>query len=89
MNAGDRSDDAEGRTGTKDGDYVDHLRVWSSLHADGKPSLDSESFFQATSQLTEPPAFNISSETLKDLQTSGKVIVNNYVYFKGIFLVCE
>ncbi|XP_047430506.1 alpha-1-antiproteinase-like [Mugil cephalus] len=82
-NAGERSDDAEGRKGTKNGVNAGHLRVWSSLHADGKPSLDYESFLSRP-QLTEPPVFNISSETLKELQTSGKLIVNNYVYFKGL-----
>ncbi|KAM3860875.1 uncharacterized protein ACN63O_015136 [Diretmus argenteus] len=60
------------------------LAVWSSLHVDGKPSLDYESFLTWPKH-TRPTAFNnVSFETLmKDLQGSDKLILSNYVHFKG------
>ncbi|KAM7395764.1 hypothetical protein PAMA_007172 [Pampus argenteus] len=77
-------DGAGGRNGSEVGVHSgDQLRVWSSLHADGQPSLDYNSFL-SRSQLPGPSAFNISLESLmKDLQGSDKLILNNYVYFKG------
>nr|XP_046229923.1 alpha-1-antiproteinase F-like [Scatophagus argus] len=86
-NAGNRADvddGAEDRSGTEDGVHAgDQLRVWSSLHIDGKPLLDYDSFLSRTRH-TGPFAFNISSETLmKDLQSSEKLELTNYVYFKG------
>ncbi|XP_070844156.1 alpha-1-antiproteinase-like [Chaetodon trifascialis] len=83
-NRADVDDGAEGRTGTEDGVHAGgHLKVWSGLHIDGRPSLDYDSFLSRP-QHTGPSAFNISFETLmKDLQASDKLELNNYVYFKG------
>ncbi|XP_040919839.1 alpha-1-antiproteinase F-like [Toxotes jaculatrix] len=86
-NAGNRAkadDGAEGGAETEDGVHAgSQLRVWSSLHVDGKPSLDYDSFL-SRAQHTGPPALNISLETLmKDLQASDKLVLDNYVYFKG------
>lgn len=77
-----------GKTGTKDGVHAgSQLRVWSDLHIKGKPSLDYDSFL-SNPHPTGPSAINISFETLKkDLQTSDKLELNNYVYFKGSFLL--
>ncbi|XP_022066034.2 alpha-1-antiproteinase 2-like [Acanthochromis polyacanthus] len=70
--AGDRAGD-----GAEDGA---RLKVWSSLHVDGKPSTDFKSFL-----LSGHHVFNMSYETLmKDFQGSNKLILNNYVYFKGL-----
>lgn len=81
---------AAGRTEAEDGAHVGaQLKVWSSLHVDGKPSLDYESFL-SRAQHAGPPAFNISSETLtKDLKGSDKLILKNFVYFKGSSLLHE
>ncbi|XP_023286059.1 alpha-1-antitrypsin-like protein CM55-MS [Seriola lalandi dorsalis] len=84
-NAGNRTegdDGAVGGTGSEDGVCAGgQLRVWSSLHVDGKPSIDYDSFL---SRHPGASAFNVSFETLKkDLQASDKLILNNYVYFKG------
>ncbi|XP_053192915.1 alpha-1-antiproteinase-like isoform X1 [Scomber japonicus] len=78
------SSEAKGRTGSKGGVRDGgQLRVWSSLHVDGKPSLDYDSFLSRPQQ-PELSAFNTSFEPLmKDLQGSDKLILNNYVYFKG------
>lgn len=80
------SSEAEGRTGSEVGVHAgSQLRVLSSLHLDGQPSLDYDSFLSRP-QHTGPSAFNISFEPLmKDLQGSDKLILNNYVYFKGSF----
>lgn len=82
------SSEAKGRTGSKGGVRDGgQLRVWSNLHVDGKPSLDYASFLSRP-QHPELSAFNISFEPLmKDLQGSDKLILNNYVYFKGSFLL--
>lgn len=54
--------------------------MWSGLHVEGKPSADFQSFL-----LSGHRGFNTSYETLmKDLQDSDKLILNNYVYFKGL-----
>ncbi|XP_033504278.1 serine protease inhibitor A3N-like [Epinephelus lanceolatus] len=80
----DVDDGPEGRNGTEDGVHPEgQLRVWSSLHIDGKPSLDYDSFLSRP-QHTEPSTLNISFDTLiKDLEASDKLELNNYVYFKG------
>ncbi|XP_044232208.1 alpha-1-antiproteinase-like [Thunnus albacares] len=83
-------DGAKGRNGTSfsSGGKVgvhggSQLRVWSSLHVDGRPSLDYDSFLSRP-QHTRPSIFNISFEALmKDLKGSNKLKLNNYVYFKG------
>ncbi|XP_069559143.1 alpha-1-antiproteinase-like [Brachyistius frenatus] len=85
VDAGHRADagDGEGnKTGTEDGGHAGgQLKVWSSLHVDGKPSLDYENFLSTPG----PAAFNTSFETLiKNLQDSDKLTLNNYVYFKGL-----
>lgn len=82
--AGDRAgaDDGAGvGNGTEDGAHGgSRFKVWSSLSVDGKPSADFKSFV-----LSGRPAFNLSFEALmKDLQGSDKLILNNYVYFKGL-----
>ncbi|KAM9356318.1 thyroxine-binding globulin-like [Pholidichthys leucotaenia] len=81
----DPGTDVGKETGSEDsGQVLGQLRVWSSLHADGKPSLDFESFLSKP-QHSGPSASNASFETvLKDLQTSDKLVVNNFVYFKGL-----
>ncbi|XP_061602460.1 alpha-1-antitrypsin-like protein CM55-MS [Cololabis saira] len=78
--AGNRS---RGRT-DDDAHLGAQLRLWSSLHVDGKPSLDYDSFLSRPPN-TELPAFNSSFETLmKDLKGSNKLILKNFVYFKGV-----
>ncbi|XP_072218561.1 alpha-1-antitrypsin-like protein GS55-MS isoform X1 [Leuresthes tenuis] len=78
-------DVAEGRTGTEDGDHAGaQLKVWSSLHVDGKPQVDYETFLSRPLN-TGRHALNINFDTLmKDLQDSDKLILNNFVYFKGL-----
>lgn len=80
-------DGAEGGAGREDGVHAGGLfKVWSGLHAEGKPSLDYESFLSRPQQ-SEASASNISIQTLmKDLQSSDKLELRNYVYFKGSFL---
>lgn len=74
---GGAGQDAGAEDGSKDGAQ---LKVWSGLHVDGKPSPDFQSFL-----LSGRRGFNTSYETLmKDLQNSDKLILNNYVYFKGL-----
>lgn len=82
------SSKAEGNTGSKSGVHVGgQFRVWNSLHVDGKPSLDYDSFLSRP-QHTGLPTFNNSFDPLmKDLQSSDKLILNNYVYYKGSFLL--
>nr|XP_010795986.1 PREDICTED: alpha-1-antiproteinase F-like [Notothenia coriiceps] len=85
--AGDRADVdnvLEARNGTEDGVHPGvQLRLWNSLHVDGKPLLDYDSFLSRPQQ-TGPSAFNISLDTLmKDLEASDKLEFSNYVYFKG------
>ncbi|KAM9703418.1 alpha-1-antiproteinase-like [Menidia menidia] len=75
--------DGDGRQ-SEDGVHAVQLRVWTSLHVDGKPSVDYETF-KSRPLNTGPPASNINHETLmKDLQASDKLIINNFVYFKGL-----
>ncbi len=80
----------EVKTGTEDGIHAgSRLRVWSGLHIDGKSSLDYNGFLSRT-QHVGFSAFNTSFETLmKDLKASDKLELNNYVYFKGSFLLRE
>ncbi|KAM3603039.1 uncharacterized protein V6R79_015625 [Siganus canaliculatus] len=80
----DVNDGTKNGTGAEDGVHAGgQLRMWSGLHADGKPSLNYDSFLSRP-HLTGPSASNISLETLrKDLQASDKLSLNNYVYFKG------
>ncbi|XP_071334754.1 alpha-1-antiproteinase F-like [Trachinotus anak] len=83
VNAGNRTVVDDG-AGTEDGIHAGgHLRMWNSLQVDGKPSTDYDSFLSRPEH-AGPSAFNISLETLtKDLKASDKLILNNYVYFKG------
>lgn len=92
--AGNRTggeDEAVGGTGTEDGARAGgQLRLWSRLNVDGKTSTDYDRFFSSP-QHPGSSAFNISFETLKrDLQTSDKLILHNYVSFKGsrLSLIC-
>ncbi|KAM4713101.1 alpha-1-antiproteinase F-like [Anableps anableps] len=83
-NNSDVNDGTGGRRGNEDGSHArGQLRVWTDLHVDGKPSLDFESFL---SRLQHPgQAATNSFETLmEDLQDSDKLIVNSFVYFKGL-----
>ncbi|XP_068199227.1 alpha-1-antiproteinase 2-like [Antennarius striatus] len=79
---GNRADQDDGRN--EDGAHAGgQLRLWSSLHVEGKPTLDYDNFLSKTWH-AGPSLFNTSLETLmKDLQTSDKLELNNYVYFKG------
>ncbi|XP_059212524.1 alpha-1-antiproteinase-like [Centropristis striata] len=83
-NRTDAGDGTGGRNGTEDGVHPGaQLRVWNSLHIDGKPSLDYDSFLSRPEH-TGPSAFNISFDTLKkDLEASDRLELNNYLYFKG------
>lgn len=83
--AANRSDSSDGpgaRNDTEGGvNPGGQLRVWSSLHIDGKPSPDYGSF------MPRPPptsASNTSADTLMaDLESSDTLELTNYVYFKG------
>ncbi|KAF3849572.1 hypothetical protein F7725_019291 [Dissostichus mawsoni] len=80
--AGDRADVdnvSEARNGTEDAVHPGvQLRLWNSLHIDGKPLLDYDSFLSRPQQ-TGPSAFNISLDTLmKDLEASDKLELSNY-----------
>lgn len=79
----DVDDGAEGGTVTKDTAQAGgQLKVWSSLHVDGKHLTDYDSF------LSGPSTFSINLETLgKDVENSDKLELNNYVYFKGSLLL--
>lgn len=81
--AGSNADVDDG-AGTEDGVHAGgQLKVWSSLHADGKHSLDFDGFLSRPLN-TGLPAFNNSETLMKDLQASDELILNNYVYFKGL-----
>ncbi|KAM4633761.1 uncharacterized protein ACJ7VT_020966 [Polymixia lowei] len=60
------------------------LKVWSSLLADSKPSLDYQSFLTHPQNI-KPPTFNSTTFEMlkKDLQGSDKLVLTNYVHFKG------
>ncbi|XP_068564768.1 alpha-1-antiproteinase 2-like isoform X2 [Cebidichthys violaceus] len=81
-NQTDVDDGAEGRNKTEGEVHPGgQLRVWSSLHTDGKPSVDYNSFMFRPRHTS---AFNTSFDTLmKDLEASDKLELTNYVYFKG------
>lgn len=92
--AGNRTggeDGAVGGTGSEDGARAGgQLRLWTRLNVDGKTSTDYDRFFSRPHH-PGSSAFNISFETLKrDLETSDKLILHNYVYFKGssLCLIC-
>ncbi|XP_068609750.1 alpha-1-antiproteinase 2-like [Brachionichthys hirsutus] len=82
MDAGKRADLDDGRT--EDGAHAGgQLRIWSGLHVEGKPSQDYDNVLSRTWH-NGPPLFNASLEALmKDLQSSDKLELNSYVYFKA------
>ncbi|KAM6905880.1 alpha-1-antiproteinase-like [Lycodopsis pacificus] len=77
-NRTDGDDGAEGRNGTEGGVHPGgQLRVWSSLHIDGTPSVDYNSF------MFRPRHTSAFNTLMKDLEASDKLELTNYVYFKG------
>lgn len=69
-------DGAKKRTGGQ-------LRLWSSLHVDGRATLHHKNLFSRSHE-SESSVCTVSSETWrKDLQPSDKLILNNHVYFNG------
>lgn len=75
-------------TETEDGVHAGgQLRVWSSLHIDGKPSLDCDRFLPGLSTLHPLPSNTRFEMLIKDLRASDKLELYNYVYFKGSFLL--
>lgn len=57
--------------------------VWSGIRVDSEPSLNYKEFL--TQPHTRPPTFNNTSleALVKDLQGSDKLVLSNYVHFKG------